>query len=306
MLRFHLVGRYIFINKHLLIIENFMHSIQKDIITVKDLYCGYHKKRILHNVSFSVKKNEQWAIIGKNGAGKSTLIKCIARIVPVSDGAILLHDKDLYRYNTKETARIMSYVPQARGRLIPYTVFDYVMLGRYAYQRFFLSPSAHDKEIVNQALILTDTRDYAERAVHTLSGGEAQRVFLAGAVAQQALVMLLDEPTTHLDPSHTTQFYHIIQKICTTVQQTVCTVTHDINAALSHYSHILALKNGSVYFAGTKETFLSYCPDILTEVYDVAFKTFHSPQTDDLYFVPCDSAALSDHEKKYNREVHYA
>ncbi|MGD9202787.1 MAG: ABC transporter ATP-binding protein [Chitinispirillia bacterium] len=250
-----------------------------NVLEIDKLCSGYGKAKIVNNVSFSVKPHERWAVIGKNGTGKSTLIKSVAGLIPIISGSIRINGRSLSEYRSKEVASWISYVPQSQGRSIPFTVFDYVMLGRYANFGFLGNPGPEDRKIVEESLVLTDLQDYAHRSVFTLSGGEEQRVFLAGAVAQQAKIMLLDEPTTYLDPYHESHFYSILKKIHDTQKITVISVTHNINDALYYYTHILALKDGTVFYSGTKDTFLKQSPHILQEIFGIAFHRLSDNQT---------------------------
>ena len=250
-----------------------------NILEIDKLCSGYGKEKIVNHVSFSVKPHERWAVIGQNGTGKSTLIKTIARLIPLISGSIRVNGRPLSGYTSKDIASWISYVPQSQGRSIPFTVFDYVMLGRYANFGFLGNPGLKDREIVEESLFLTDLQDYAHRSIYTLSGGEEQRVFLAGAVAQQARIMLLDEPTTYLDPFHESHFYSILRKIHDTQKNTVISVTHNINDALYYYTHILALKDGTVFYSGTKDNFLEKSPHIIQEIFGITFHQLSDNQT---------------------------
>lgn len=250
-----------------------------DILQVKNLSAAYGKNLVLQDITFSVNAHDCWAIIGRNGTGKSTLIKCLAKLAKISSGQINLNGKSIHEYHARDYAHWISYVPQSQGRNIPYTVYDYVMLGRYAKQGFLAMPGHEDRQMVEESLALTDVSQFAERLLDTLSGGEEQRVFLAGAVAQKAKIMLLDEPTTFLDPFHESLFYQILKKIHDRYDVTVISVTHNINAAIHQYSHILALKDGTVYFSGTREEFLEQSPEIIKEIYSISFQELSDTKT---------------------------
>jgi len=242
------------------------------LLSISNISYSINKKTILNAVSFAVEKGESWAIIGKNGAGKSTLIKCLCRLLRVSHGSISFENRDLISFTPRELARGISYVPQASGRPMPsFTVFDYVMMGRFPYQGFMALPAVEDKNIVNESLALTDTFHLSERRMNTLSGGELQRVFLAGAVAQRTELLLLDEPVTFLDPLHQELVRKALLAIHNEFGTTIITVTHDVNAALSRYSHVAALIEGSLYYAGSCDGFLKKVPEALFEVFSLPF-----------------------------------
>jgi iron complex transport system ATP-binding protein len=244
------------------------------VIEIKNLSFSYAGKSVLSDISLSIGKNETWSFIGKNGAGKSTLIKCIAGLLPVNPGAVLVKGVDIQKQKPRERAKIISYVPQAAGRTLPaYSVYDYVMLGRFPYRGLLAIPNTADRKAVMESLCLTDTIDLEDRCMTTLSGGELQRVFLAGAVAQQAEVLLLDEPATFLDPLHQEIIRKTLDKIHNEFGMTILTITHDVNTAIIKNDNILALVNGRPFYAGTTSVFLNQCPSILQEIFSIPFET---------------------------------
>ncbi len=242
------------------------------LIEVKNLDYSFGEKCVLKDISCQIYKGETWSIIGKNGAGKSTLIKCLAGLLPFNKGSIHIQGLDGKTLRPKDRAKIIAYVPQANARnFAPYTVFDFVMLGRFPYQGLMAFPSDHDVKIVNNAMDLTDTKELAFRLMPTLSGGELQRVFLAGAVAQQTPVLLLDEPSTFLDPLHQELIRKTLQRIHDEFGTVLLTITHDINAALSNFTNVLAIADKTVLFAGTTSEFRKQGPHILEKVFSLKF-----------------------------------
>ena len=229
-------------------------------------------KVILAGVSLTVGAGERWAVIGKNGAGKSTLVKCMAGLLPAAAGGVFLEGAPLAAVRPKQRARRIAYVPQAAGRSVPgFMVADYVMMGRFAHQGLMAMPGPGDRDSVREALALTDTETLGGRAMDTLSGGELQRVFLAAAVAQQSALLLLDEPLSFLDPLHQAIILNALDRIHRRHGTAMVTVTHDVNAALTRASHVLALVAGRVFFAGPAAELLRRSPAILQEVYSLPF-----------------------------------
>lgn len=244
-----------------------------ELIHIENLSFAYNNKNILDGISFSVSEGDTWAIVGKNGSGKSTLIKCIAGILNAEKEKIIIKDRSFSEYNSKSLAKIISYVPQAYGRpLPPYTVYNYVMMGRFPYQGFIAIPSRKDVEIVKRALEITDVTEFSERNMTTLSGGELQRVFLAGAVAQCTEIMLLDEPAVFLDPYHQEKLQLVLRRIHEEFNTTLITITHDINFVIHNCSHVLALKCGTVEYAGPIKEFTLICPQLLMNIYSLSFE----------------------------------
>lgn len=240
-------------------------------IEIDHLWFSYTGAWVLSNVQLTIAPGQRWAIIGKNGAGKSSLVRCIAGLERPAKGAIRIEGKPLNHFAPRELARLLAYVPQAQGRMLPYPVAEYVMMGRFPYQGLFANPSSHDHDVVTDALRLTDSISLKDRAMNTLSGGELQRVFLAGAVSQRTGILVLDEPATFLDPLHQAQLQAALARIHDEFHATIITVTHDINAALSWYDNVLALVDGSVFYAGPAAEMLNRSPAILEKIFGIPF-----------------------------------
>ena len=171
----------------------------------------------------------------------------------------------------------MSYVPQSDGRILPFTVHEFVMMGRYPHLSPFSSPSREDEEAVRETLVLTGTETFAERHIATLSGGERQKVLIAAALAQGARVLLLDEPTTFLDYKHCEQVSTLLKQLNTESGVTVVSVTHDLNLAALSADRVLALREGGVVYLGGVDGIMNN--DVLHEVYDKSFLFVNHPQT---------------------------
>jgi iron complex transport system ATP-binding protein len=232
---------------------------------------------ILRDVSFEVAEGEYLSIIGPNGAGKTTLLKCIDRIYRGGRGAIRILGKPLESYSQKELARLISYVPQADERLFPFTAREFVLMGRYPHLSPFSSVRPEDLEEVDRVMELTSTRGFAHRNVRTLSGGERQKVFIAAALAQGAKVLLLDEPTTFLDPRHERDVMHILARLNRDEGITVVSVTHDINSAVLSGDRILALKQGTVLFSGRSSELMDNL--VLNRIFDREFLLAPHPES---------------------------
>lgn len=240
-------------------------------IFIKNLSFSYKKIPVLNNISHTIGQGEHWAVIGRNGAGKSTLIRCIAGLQKSYSGSILIKGRELREYTPKELAKIVAYVPQTRNGIPPYTVYDYVMMSRFPYQGIFAAPSNKDKASVEKALVFTDTNDLKDQFLRNLSGGELQRVYIAGAVAQETGILLLDEPTTFLDPLHHELILATISKIHEHYATTILSVTHDITSSIYRYDNILPLVNHTIFWAGTLSDFLLKTPEILKDIYGITF-----------------------------------
>jgi len=234
----------------------------------------YRGHEVLRGVDLCVDTGQRWAVIGRNGVGKSTLIKAMAGLLRPVEGQVLVNGRNVLEYAARRRAHEIAYVPQKPEGIIPYTVQDFVMLGRYSLIGLFGMPGDNDQRAVDRALHSCDVLELRRRMMTTLSGGEVQRVLLAGALAQEAPLLLLDEPTTFLDPAHERLFFKALQSAHGERNLTTVMVTHDINTALASCTHILALLDGRVHFAGEASGFRHLCPEILREVYGISFATY--------------------------------
>ncbi len=267
-------------------------TISIPLIEVRNLSFSYGERLVLSDVSFSVAKGETWSVIGKNGAGKSTLIKCMAGLLAADRGSVFVNGADSARLKPRERAKTVSYVPQASGRsMAAYTVFDFVMLGRFPYQGVMAMATQADAKIVSDALRLTDVQMLGDRLLTTLSGGELQRVFLAGAVAQQSSILLLDEPATFLDPLHQQLVSDALSRIHSEFGTAIVTITHDVNTAITRFENVLALVDGGPFYAGPAKAFRTRCPEVLGEIFSIAFEQAIGKETRQTVMIPGKGAA---------------
>lgn len=258
------------------------------LIAVNSLSFGYAPdSRVLENISLEVEEKSTWAIIGKNGSGKSTLLKCLCGLLRSRAGAIAIKEKPLASYRPRELAHLIAFVPQANNRLLPpFSVREFVMLGRFPFQGFFAFPTGRDTTIVDAALQFTDTETLADRLLTTLSGGELQRVFLASAVAQRTPILLLDEPMAFLDPMHQELIQRSIDRIHEEFSTTIIAVTHDVNHALSRFTHVCALSQGAPIYEGTCDDFKESALKLLHDIYSITFYEIKSYDDRHRYYLP--------------------
>ena len=237
---------------------------------VKNLSVDLSGKKIVKNVSFSVNKAENIALIGTNGAGKTTLLKALSYLLKYS-GTISVDNKNLSETGTKERAKLIAYVSQQSEINEDFTVCQFLELSRYPYRKPWEKLSEEDKNAIETATNLTDTNQFAERKISSLSGGEKQRVLLAGAIAQESRILLFDEPLTYLVPVQRITISKIIRKVAEN-NKIVITVTHEINEALVFSDRIIALSDGELVFDGTPKEFLA--SNQLKTLYKSDFFTF--------------------------------
>ncbi len=246
-----------------------------DIIDIRGYSFSAGGARILDGVKLTVREGEYLSIIGPNGAGKTTLLKCVMRILSGGAGSIAVGGRPLESYSQRELARIVSYVPQSEGRSMPFTVEEFLLMGRYPHLSPFTSFTREDRRAVADALELTGIAPLADRRLFTLSGGERQTAAIAAAVVQGGRVMLLDEPTTFLDPRHESDVLRLIAAINRERGITVVSVTHNINAAALNSDRIAILKRGRVVFHGPAGGIMTN--DVLGGVYEKQFRFVAHP-----------------------------
>jgi|WetSurMetagenome_2_1015567.scaffolds.fasta_scaffold14710_4 iron complex transport system ATP-binding protein len=211
----------------------------------------------LRNVSCTVQRGEFLTLVGPNGSGKSTLLKLLDRIFLPLEGTICLEGKPLPSYTRTDLARRIAFVPQERETQFPFTVEEVVLMGRTPHAGGHLFESTHDREIARRMMDLTDIGHLADHAITNLSGGERQRAFIARALAQQAPVILLDEPTAYLDITHQVEIFRLLRSLSTDSGLTVISVSHDLNLAAMHSDRIAMLQAGTLAALGAPDDVLT-------------------------------------------------
>ncbi len=239
---------------------------------------------ILDDVSLTLARGELVALIGPNGAGKTTLLRCVLRILRGGRGTIRIDGRDRDELRQVELARAVGYVPQAGDARPPFSVRAFVEQGRYPHLSPFTPLRASDRRAVEHALALTDTVALADRQLVTLSGGERQRVHIAAALAQGAATLLLDEPTTFLDPRHQAEVVAILRRLHREESTSILAVTHDINTAAVVADRVAALRAGRVVFDGTPAELMD--GERLAAIFDHRFTFATHPETGTRVVVP--------------------
>lgn len=219
-------------------------------IKIKNLYFNYEEISALKNINIEIKKNKITCLIGPNGAGKTTLLKIISGYLPYKNGEVTLDGRTLKNYSHKELAKIRAYVPQSLQIDFPFNCEEIVMMGRFPHLNYLGYETRKDKEIVASAMEKTKTLHLKYRPINRVSGGEFQRVIIAQTLAQESNLLILDEPTSHLDFNFQMEIMDIIEELNKTKNLTVILALHDINLA-AIYSHNLVLINaGGIFCEG--------------------------------------------------------
>jgi iron complex transport system ATP-binding protein len=203
-------------------------------------------RTVLRGVDLELAAGEHVALLGANGSGKSTLLRVISGVLPPKAGLVELFGRPVASWDRGELARRVSVLPQAWELPHGFRVSEVVALGRIPHARSWFATSAEDESAVARALADADVTDIADRGVHELSGGERQRVLLALALAQEPRLLLLDEPTVHLDVAHQIALIRLLERLRATRGLTVLAVLHDLNLAARFADRALILHEGRV------------------------------------------------------------
>ena len=231
-------------------------------IELQDLSFSYGPTvPVLRHVNFSMENGHCAAILGNNGVGKSSLLKCIVRILKPQSGHVLIDRTDVFSLSTEEAAKKIAYVAQ-NAHSSDLSVFDTVLLGRRPYIRW--DATDRDKKIVVELLERLGLKHLILRSLSQLSGGEAQKVLLARALAQEPKLLLLDEPTSNLDPRNQHEVMQLIREIAQKEKICVLTVLHDLNLAIRYCDRFLLLKDHTVYASGGLDCMT---PETIEQVY---------------------------------------
>ncbi len=241
-------------------------------LTLTDLCFGFaDKPDFLGPISLSVTSGQCWAIVGPNGAGKSTLLRLMAGLHKPHGGTLRLDATNLSDISDRQRARQIAFVPQQPPSDVDMSARQVVLLGRFPHRSLGLFESAEDYGVAEAALTTCGVTEFADQPIRTLSGGEAQRVHLAAAIAQEPALLLLDEPTASLDLHHQLAVFDVLRARAVTSGLAVVVVTHDVNLAARFCSHVLLLDKGRAVAAGSPTDVLT--PEVLAPVYGVDMAT---------------------------------
>ena len=227
-------------------------------IKMEQVQCGYGPRIVLDGIDLAIKKGEFVGIIGPNGSGKTTVLRAITRLIKLMRGNIYLDDKDIYTLSHREIAQKIAVVSQNLP-VVNMTVKEFVLLGRVPYYKnlqFF--ENERDLIAADRAMTMTDTGRLNDHYLSEMSGGEVQLAFIARAIAQEPSLLLLDEPTAHLDITHQVSILDLIKRLNKEYNLTVIIVLHDLNLASEYCDRLVLMDNGRIRKAGTPEEVLIY------------------------------------------------
>ena len=226
-------------------------------INVDDLRYKYREKYVLEGVSLEIRPGEVLGILGQNGSGKTTLLKNLNRNLSPESGSVYLDGEDLQDMSKKDIARSIAAVPQGNEIRFAFTVEDIVTMGRMPFQKQFSGESSEDLEIIEKALEETNLIEMRHRLISQMSGGERQRVIIARALAQTPEIILMDEPTLHLDINMQFEVLDLIYKLSREKGLTVVIVSHDLPLVARYCDRIIMLKDKKIFASGVPEDILT-------------------------------------------------
>ena len=218
----------------------------------------------------SLTEGQVTTIVGPNGAGKTTLLKCLSGLLTIPPGSVFINGSDLTTLKGGQRAQLISYVPQEMTSIFNYKVLDFVLMGRAAYLPLFSPPGEKDQQLAREALTYIGLNNYAQRSLFELSSGERRLVLIARALAQQAQILFLDEPTTFLDPKNEIEILQLIKKLSLEMKKTIVLTLHNLEVAAAYSERLVFLKKGRVIAWGEPAEIMT--ESLLAKIYDVSFK----------------------------------
>lgn len=232
-------------------------------------------QEVLRGVSFRAAAGKLLCILGPNGSGKTTLLRCMLRQLHIDGGKLLLDGREIQKYSARQLARLLAYVPQTPLSAFAFNVQELVLMGRFAHTGALGLAGEQDLAVAKLAMQMTGTLAFASRTLEELSGGEAQCVMIARALAQQPSLMLLDEPTSHLDLKNQLMIHKMMQRLAHDWGMAVVCVSHEINQAAHFADELLLMRQGKVIAHGPPREVIRR--ETLQQLYDVQIDLFQPP-----------------------------
>ena len=250
---------------------------QQHIIKATALSLSKGGNTLLDHAHLEVRSGERLAIIGPNGAGKTSLARCILGLIRPDRGSISLNGSPISEMSRNDIARLMSYVPQQLPERISFTAREYISLSRYAYESGFKNDSTGISDLVDRAMDMTGITELSEQALSTMSGGERQKVSIAAALAQESPVLILDEPSAHLDPKQRDMIHHLLTRLSQENGIILIVITHDLNWASCDFDRIIGMRDGQTLIDKQAADFMKH--ETLQQIFDADWLLHPHPQS---------------------------
>lgn len=236
---------------------------------------GYRETMVFRDLTLSLPQGRITALCGPNGSGKSTALRAMRGLLGLRDGLVRIGDRPLGAWSLRDLAKQIAMLTQAPSAPDEISVADLVMLGRFAYRRAFVGPTAEDRMIVDRAIAACDLGDLAERPLGALSGGQSQRAWIAMVLAQDAPVILLDEPTNHLDIAHALETLELVRSLKHGQGKSIVVVLHDLNLAAKYADHMVLFREGKVAAEGAVAEVFTQAT--IAHVFDIECRVIEDP-----------------------------
>jgi iron complex transport system ATP-binding protein len=274
----------------------------KPLVKIKDFGCGYPKGFRVSDINIEVETGGFVGIIGPNGCGKTTLFRGLVGDLFENSGSFSLANQDFLKLDFRSRAKLVAVVAQ-HNQMPIVTVFDYVMMGRLPHrQPYQFFDSEFDNEIVDHYLKLTNLSGIKNKLVSQLSGGERQMAAITRALVQEPKLLLLDEPTAHLDIKHQVEILNLVRKLNANLGLTVMMIIHDLNLASEYCNDLSMMKNGKIMYQGSPAEVLSF--DKIEDVYETVVVTKINPVSNrPAIFLVSERVLLSEKRKDKNEEL---
>jgi iron complex transport system ATP-binding protein len=253
-------------------------------LTVRDLYAGYDGQPVLRGVDLDATRGELLAIIGPNGCGKTTLLRVLSGVLAFERGGVAIDGIDVRGIRPAAMARRIAVVAQGAGLPERFSAFEVTVMGRTPHLGLLQSEGAHDIDVVRAAMQHADCWHLRSRPVEELSGGERQRVIIARALAQEPDLLLLDEPTSHLDIQHQVDTFRLTLELCREHQLAAVAVVHDLTLAAMFADRVALMADGAIVACGAPGEVL--VPETIERVYGLAVRVLEHPATGRPIVVP--------------------
>jgi len=245
---------------------------------------SYGTREVLKGITVALEGGEFIGLMGPNGSGKTTLLKVMNNVLKPKRGTVMIDEMEVSKLKVKDMAKLFGVVSQEYETSFSFTALDVVLMGRNPYLSRLRGESKRDYEIAIKSMELTNTLHLADRPFNELSGGEKQRIMIARALAQEPKIMLLDEPTSHLDVSSQIEILELLKKLCNEKGLLIIAVIHDFNLAAYYCDKIIFMKDGCIYAIGKPEEVLT--SKNIEEVFGVKASIHRHPMTGAIYVTP--------------------
>jgi cobalamin transport system ATP-binding protein len=261
-----------------LAVSEFIKIPKQELLAAEGLIAGYGKKPVLMGIDLIIREGEFIGVAGPNGSGKTTLVRALTGVIHRHQGTVTWHGDRRDENDPSSFSKSLAVVSQIRGEHIDLPVEDLVMLGRIPYfRRFQWWPAGRDREMVEWAMEATETTGFRGKNFRNLSGGEQQRVMIATALAQEPELLLLDEPTLHLDISFQVEIFRLLRRLNRERGLTVFTILHDLNLASAYCDRLIYLREGRIWKDGPAEELIR--SEYLSELFQARVEVLPHPES---------------------------